>query len=44
MFYLQRVKEALGNIRTTEIAQFDKALIEAFDLLQMVQWHFDYAR
>ncbi|KAK2145366.1 hypothetical protein LSH36_683g02013 [Paralvinella palmiformis] len=33
----KRVKEALGNIRTTEIAQFDKALIEAFDLLQMVR-------
>ena len=32
----KRVKEALDNVVTTDIAYFDKALIEAFELLRAV--------
>ena len=34
----KRVKEALDNVVTTEIAYFDKALVEAFDLLREVSF------
>ena len=33
---LQRVKEALRSIKTRNIAQFEPALEEAFQLLRMV--------
>ena len=34
----QRVREALNSIKTEEIAHFDEALIQAFELLQKVRY------